>query len=311
MTIRTLPEVREALQWHAEVTGTATAAHLEAWMATLDHEPKTVAMKRTDVERLASRLPLVEQVTSKAVQAICVEQLERGAARSTINRALGAWRGYWSYLQAHDVVPDDLEPFQVKLPSGSKKAAAATKRIPFAPADVVRLWLATEKAGDRDLADLIKMAAYTGARIEELCSLTVDRVDLEVGSITIINAKTAAGERAVPIHPALRDLLRLRVGNRSTGLLLSSLRADKYGDYSNAMVKRFGRLKVALGYDGRVVFHSIRKTVATLLENAGVIEGVAADILGHEKKTMTYGLYSGGTSLAIKQEAIREISYPD
>jgi integrase len=57
------------------------------------------------------------------------------------------------------------------------------------------------------------------------------------------------------------------------------------------------------------VFHSIRKTVATILENAGVIENVAADIIGHDKPTMTYGLYSGGNSLAVKQAAIEELRY--
>jgi hypothetical protein len=37
---------------------------------------------------------------------------------------------------------------------------------------------------------------------------------------------------------------------------------------------------------------------------------VAADILGHEKQTMTYGLYSGGSSLKQKREAINKIKYP-
>ena len=45
------------------------------------------------------------------------------------------------------------------------------------------------------------------------------------------------------------------------------------------------------------------------LEQAGVSEGIAADILGHEKQTITYGLYSGGTSIAQKMEAISKITY--
>jgi hypothetical protein len=49
--------------------------------------------------------------------------------------------------------------------------------------------------------------------------------------------------------------------------------------------------------------------VATQLENARVPEGVAADIVGHEKKTMTYGLYSGGTSAKIKLDAVKKIKY--
>ena len=57
------------------------------------------------------------------------------------------------------------------------------------------------------------------------------------------------------------------------------------------------------------MFHSIRKTVITQLEQAGVPESVTADIVGHEKKTMTYGLYSGGSSLKQKLEAINKIKY--
>jgi len=47
-----------------------------------------------------------------------------------------------------------------------------------------------------------------------------------------------------------------------------------------------------------------------MLENAGVSENVAADILGHEKPRITYGLYNGGASLETKREAIERLHYP-
>jgi integrase len=78
-------------------------------------------------------------------------------------------------------------------------------------------------------------------------------------------------------------------------------------DECAAIGKRFGRLKTRLGYDPGLVFHSIRKTVATLLEDAQCPEGIAADIIGHDKPTMTYGLYSGGSSLATRREWIEKV----
>ena len=39
-------------------------------------------------------------------------------------------------------------------------------------------------------------------------------------------------------------------------------------------------------------------------------EGIAADILGHEKKTLSYGLYSSGSSTQRKIEAIEKVAYP-
>ena len=52
------------------------------------------------------------------------------------------------------------------------------------------------------------------------------------------------------------------------------------------------------------MFHSIRKTATTIFEQAGVPEGITADIVGHEKATITYGLYSGGTSIEQRKEAM-------
>ena len=68
-------------------------------------------------------------------------------------------------------------------------------------------------------------------------------------------------------------------------------------------------LKTKLGDSGRLLFHRIRKTVVTQLENAGVSENVVADTLGHEKLRVTYGLYSGGTSLQVKAEALAKLRY--
>jgi hypothetical protein len=43
-----------------------------------------------------------------------------------------------------------------------------------------------------------------------------------------------------------------------------------------------------------------------MLENKGVGENVAADIVGHEKPRITYGLYSGGTTLDVMREALEQ-----
>ncbi|MFI5020524.1 MAG: hypothetical protein ACHQRJ_02575 [Alphaproteobacteria bacterium] len=65
--------------------------------------------------------------------------------------------------------------------------------------------------------------------------------------------------------------------------VLSCLNPNKYGDRGGAIGKRFDWLKTAHGFGPQHVLHSIRRTLATMLENAHVPENVAADILGHEK----------------------------
>ncbi|MBS0223700.1 MAG: tyrosine-type recombinase/integrase [Proteobacteria bacterium] len=65
-----------------------------------------------------------------------------------------------------------------------------------------------------------------------------------------------------------------------------------------------------LGHDDPHVFHSIRKTVGMPLENAGVLENVVADLLGHTKLRITCNIYSGGASLEVKRAAMEKLEYP-
>ena len=47
----------------------------------------------------------------------------------------------------------------------------------------------------------------------------------------------------------------------------------------------------------------------TFQKQGDVVEGVAADILGHNKSTKTYGLYSRGSSVEQMTKAIEAIDY--
>lgn len=112
-------------------------------------------------------------------------------------------------------------------------------------------------------------------------------------------------------NPVLVPILRKAAANHKDEYVIAGLNIDARGERGKALGKRFGRMKTDMGFKGRdKVFHSIRKTVGTLFEQAEVVEGIASDILGHEKKTITYGLYSGGTSLAQKRKAVHRLNYP-
>jgi integrase len=286
--------------------------HLEEYLDTLAgrNEKKSVAMKGATIRKFVAGLPYCADVTRKALQEWINRAAGEGAAPATIRRAMSELRGYWRYLVSVQAVADDPDPLsKLVIPGNGKKRAKAEERKPFLPADVVRL-LHEARRKDQQVAELIELGMWTGARLEELAALSVERVNLDRRYIEISDAKSAAGWRQVPVHKNLLPTLRQLVNDSKDGYILSGLNANRFGDRGDALGKRFGRLKRALGFGDQFVFHSIRKTVATLLEDAGVGENVAADILGHEKPTMTYGLYSGGTSLAVKAKAIAKLRYP-
>jgi len=154
---------------------------------------------------------------------------------------------------------------------------------------------------------------YTGARISELAGLRVDNV-VTVDGITcfkIDDAKTKAGNRSVPVHPEVQELVQTLITDSTDGYLVSGVKSKGGKDRrADVLGKRYGRLvRNDCLLPPTKVFHCFRNTVATKLESAGVPENIAADIVGHDKATMTYGLYSGGTSAQQKLEAVQAIKY--
>lgn len=303
-----------AMRYYDLATGrvTATSEHFEDWRAQLKLKQKTIDQMVKDVRMLIDASPVLEGINPAEVKRWLDRLTGQGSSASTLKRIVGAGGNYWRYLTAVEAVPFGRAPFRGILAYTKKGATVGGgKRVAFSDDDVVRLWReadAIKGRGAQQLADLILLGAYSGARIEELCSLKLK--DVGQVSFKVIDAKTEAGIREVPIHSELLPVIdRLRATSKD-GYLLSGLTFNKYGDRSNAIGKRFGRLKNELGFSRHYVFHSLRKTFITQLENAGVPENVTADIVGHEKPRITYGGYSGGNSLALKAAAIAKIGYP-
>lgn len=279
-------------------------------------EEKTIVQMKSDVELLIKYLPtsnlLVYEHTNLWIKHIAQQG---NLSPASVTRVIGSCRNFFKHLKYIDEIPEnEKEPFIVpkefKL-SKKKNSKAINKTqswLPFTNEEVASLYESAIERQDWSLGQLILLDAYTGARIEELCSLKKEFVNVEKKCISITDAKTEAGHREIPIHNELIDLVK-KMMQSDDAYLIGNLTLSKYQDRSNAIGKRFGRLKKSLGFSKRYVFHSIRKTFTTQLENAGVHENISADIVGHEKPRITYGLYSGGTNLEVKREAINKVSY--
>lgn len=293
----------EAQEFVARATGayTTTLEHLEEWLASLHAKPRTKDQRRTGARRVAKVFPLLRDVTKPGVRKwAAVQEL----APKSLGIILGGMRVYWRWLQAAGIAAEGPNPFEdVDL---VRRPATEPKRKPFTPAEIVRLHLAA--AADEPLQDLITLAMWTGARIEELCSLQVEHVG--DASFRIIGSKTAAGVRTVPIHAKLRQTMTRLLEQSTDGYVLTGLGVGQYGGRATTIGARFSVMKTAMGFGRDQTFHSIRRTVITQLENQGAIESTVAAIVGHEIKTITYGLYSGGATLEVKAAALALLDYP-
>lgn len=307
---------KEVAQGKAHVLET----HLDGWES---HQharkltEKNIHQMRRDLSLLVDALPttnfLDRKICSNWIKAVAETN---SLSASSVTRIISACNNFFKYLQ-HIGIFDDDTPTPFKIPKSHQiennpNAKAIFKRNPWRPfskQQVEQIYIAAINKGDAELAELIAIAAYTGARIEELCSLKVEMVNLVDMTIQIDDSKTKAGIRIVPIHPNIFIRLERFKANSSNGYIFCNLTPSKYGVRSNAIGKRFGRLKKALGYERLHVFHSIRKTFITLMQQANIPEFITADIVGHEIQTMSYGLYSDGTTVEQRTTSMQHLSF--
>ncbi|CAN5330222.1 hypothetical protein BH09PSE5_BH09PSE5_06790 [soil metagenome] len=310
-TATTTKDAYEAGRLYLEATNQVTplASLVTDWKASLRLSQKTIDQQSRDVTRMADHFGTLEALKPQRVKAWTDKLIKDAVTATSLERIMNGCRSFWRYVQDSGTLPvDSPDPFVGSFRLATKRAKRNTvSRVAFSADDLAKVYGQAVASGDTDLANLIALGAYTGARIEELCSLTVE--NSASGVFNIVDSKTAAGVREVPIHPMLVGLVATLAAASKDGYLIPSTAAGQYGVRSDPLSKRFGRLKESMNFGAGHVFHSIRKTVATLLEQAGVVEGVAADILGHEKRTLSYGLYSSGSSQAQKAAAIGTISY--
>ena len=304
------PDTERGVQLYHVTTGKQIflGEHIDTYLASQELEQKTIDMKRNDLKRFVNTFRFDDDVTNKAVADWVETELigKQGLSGATCRRIISTLRGYWRHLERrHDLSAP--YPFQSVVPAARRtKKDIRDKRKGFTPLDYQRLMQAVP-ASDHQLSDLIRLGAYTGCRIEELCSLKLEHVSSD--RIRIEDAKTEAGWRDIPLHQQIKQVVARLKDTSTDGYLLSGLTFNKYKDRSNAIGKRFGRLKTACGYGPDFVFHSLRKGVATQLETALVPENHVARLLGHDLKTMSYGLYSGGVSFAVLDEAISHLDW--
>jgi integrase len=287
-----------------------------------EYEAKTIDTYSKDAKLFVDQFNTIEKVTSNSLDAWVLVLLDKGMTKNTLNnRVIKGIRNFWTYLKDRKKITK--EQFNLILEAtvkekSTKAAKSGGGREAFTPTEVAKV-LDSISNEDFHLQAVLSIGMYSGMRIEEICSLKArDIVDIEdIECISIKDAKTAKGNRKVPIHSNLLPLIDLLLeaarGNAEEmpkdAYLISGLTLNKYGDRSNAVGKRFGRLKTSLGFDSKKVFHSVRHCVVTQLDRAGYRETAIADLVGHENASQT-SRYSEGQELKELKRMIESIKYP-
>ena len=236
-----------------------------------------------------------------------------GYAKTTVNRRLSAVRSFYSWLVREGVIESN--------PAAVVSSPKLPKPLPhvLSQEDVEKLLKcadASTPAGALDAA-LVELLYASGARIGEVASLDVDRIDFSDKSVRLFGK--GSKERIVPLYPAALHALDAYLAHARPVLLANhkgGLTAEEAADAQRALFinargarmserslrARFEKLIAQAGLAGIATPHTMRHTFATEVLDGGADLRSVQEMLGHASLSTTQ-IYTHLTP-----ERLREVS---
>lgn len=246
-------------------------------------------------------------------------------SEKTVERHLSSIRQYWNELIRWRYCTYNIAD-KMNFPNAK---AGKNARSDWSPEDLVTLLTAEYKrkaVPKATFAWFVCVALYSGMRLEEVGRLRVQDIQTleHIPFFCLVDQgnwspKSEAGERAVAIHPMLVKLgfmayveERRRAGDVR---LFPALRVRGVDQKLTAEFSRvFSKNKVALGFGSKIVFHSFRHTVITILRNQPAdIRGEWIDAtVGHESGSKSMGVQAYLKRVGAQNlfKTIQALSYP-
>ena len=166
---------------------------------------------------------------------------------------------------------------------------------------------------------LLSLGAITGGRLNEISQLTVGDVQTLGAGITVIHInevgegktiKNKRSERFIPLTDGaygfdLAAFLRYVESCKASGAdALAQIAYKPAGEWANQIA-----IPEALGdsYARGLVFHSLRHSLASLMQERGVPTTHAQAVMGHATGTITFDVYGSGVPVETLAGLLRKV----
>ncbi|GBQ05322.1 hypothetical protein AA14362_0363 [Acetobacter cerevisiae DSM 14362] len=247
------------------------------------------------------------------------EWLEEWKGANTVNSYLSSLRTFWTWLvDAGEAESNPWSGMSGGLKKQAKKEAIVNgRKRPFTEAELLALLKGEPTSRDPRMRMMIHevfwMGLLTGARQNELCSLTVDRVivpdragELWGIEVTEDEGKNDNAVRSIPLHPLIRPIIERRraaaiaTGEEDAPLFPECPPGGEDNKRGWTFSKHFLRYrKAVLGKAGRGTdFHSTRRCFSTFMEIA-LAHGATActatvhdHLVGHHSERLAVNTYA-------------------
>jgi integrase len=152
------------------------------------------------------------------------------------------------------------------------------------------------------------IAYHTGVRKGELLAIPHQRVDLAVGRIYLEAATTKnRTPRYLPVYGEMRAYLEMQLAELDTAFPACRWLIHRKGHRIDSFNKAWKQAAATAGVPD-LLFHDLRRTALTNMENAGVPRSVATSISGH-KTEYVYRRYLIRRAEAIDRAAAQMEAY--
>ena len=222
---------------------------------------------------------LPQNITTYDVSGYKEHLLAKGCKPATVNRYLASLTKFCEWAVEKELISSN----PVRKIKGIKEVKTAPKAL--TKNDLRRFLREVHKGGKlRDIA-IFELMANTGLRVGELVTLTLDDLEINQRSGTIVVRK-GKGEkyRVVPLNLNVRNVISKYLSEHPQNTYL--FRSQKGGPLTTYavwnLVKKYARLA---GLE--MSPHTLRHTFATLLLRSGEDIVKVATLLGHERLDTT------------------------
>lgn len=209
-------------------------------------------------------------------------QSEAESGKHQAARALMMFRGFlrWcasrpEYRQMTNREAGRAPAILDALPSNTKRTDA------LEAAQVPDWWTAVEELGNPNASAYLRALLLTGARREELASLTWANVDMRWHKVTL--ADKVETTRTIPMSPYLRQILA-GLPRANNFVFASSGKTGRIADVRSSHAKALEQA----GIEGLTI-HGLRRSFSLLGEAAGAPAGAIAQIMGHKPSATAEG----------------------
>jgi integrase len=291
--------VREWFTHHCKIKAKSSDAHTSAKYDQISREFLTYLGHKADLNILS--------VTSADVRRFRDARADQLSA-ATLNDRLTILSAFFNAAVRDHVITNN--PCSVVESARDNLAPSRRRKQPFTVEQVAALLAHASP----DWAGLIRVAFYTGARLQDCANLRVGNLDFSSQPRVVVFEKYSkhGDEHRVPIHPALRDYLASLVAPSRSGKVIEfpADQRDRFLFPSLAqrlvpnLSKQFRKLMHAAGIENRKVreagkgaardvwtlgFHSLRRSNVSLLADRGVSEERRMAITAHSSKSVHAG----------------------